>query len=244
MPSALRDFLLSFCPAAVRQAFPPEHPHRTLRSATWGGLAQFFLASWAFLIQLKAYLVHRAQQIAPQVTGQGEVVQAGITAIVVLEFLLHPLSLLLLYVAIEGLLRFMTGLVSGEVLPSLFFFLAFKAAKLQHRRRERRQDAGLAPDSLEKLPDGRIRISSARAKTTWNASITIGLDGGWFEVERTEQADPPRAYVYCLHPSPPGKILRGYEEYDTASAIKIEANDPSSAQAQESVTRSESVAKK
>src|SRR6516162_4283864 len=161
MQSALRDFLLSFCPAAVRRVFPPELPQRMLRAATWGGLAQFFLAAWAFLIQLKVYMVLRAQQLAPHVTGQGPAVQAGLTVVVFLEFLLHPLSLLLLYLAVEGFLRFMAGLVSGEIVPSFLVFLAFKAAKFQYRRREQQEIANLVPDSLENLPDGRIRISSA-----------------------------------------------------------------------------------
>ncbi len=168
-------------------------------------------------------MVRRAQQLAPQVGGQGEAIQAGITVVVFLEFLLHPLALLLLYLAIEGFLRFMTGLVSGEVLPSFLVFFAFKAAKLQHQRRERRENTNLVPDSLENLPDGRIRIASARAKTNWNASITIGLGGAWFEVESTEHGASPRIYVYCLRPAPQGKILRGYEEYDLASATQTKA---------------------
>jgi hypothetical protein len=199
-----------------------------LRAATWGGLAQFFLAAWAFLIQLKVYMVLRAQQLAPHVTGQGPAVQAGLTVVVFLEFLLHPLSLLLLYLAVEGFLRFMAGLVSGEIVPSFLVFLAFKAAKFQYRRREQQEIANLVPDSLENLPDGRIRISSARAKTNWNASITIGVGGAWFEVESTEHGAGPRMHVYCLRPAPQGKVLRGYEEYDVASAIQIEADNQTS----------------
>ena len=57
-------------------------------------------------------------------------------------------------------------------------------------------------------------------KTGWNSSITIGIDGQWFEMEREEHAQPPRPYVYVLRPAPPGKILRGYQEYDIRGALR------------------------
>jgi hypothetical protein len=41
----------------------------------------------------------------------------------------------------------------------------------------------------------------------------------WFEVEREEAAAASYPLVYILRPASPGKILRGYEEYDTDSAV-------------------------
>jgi hypothetical protein len=219
MSSLLRDVLLSFCPAGWRRIYPPESPPRTLRAATWGGLAEFFLAALALVLGFKKYFVMRAQQMAPQMTGTTEVFQSGIAVIVFFEYLLHPLSLLLLYLAIEGLVRSFGSFTTGEPLPNLGMFLAFKLARRKAREKERRQNAALPADLLETLPDGRIRIVSARPRNNWNSSITLGLNGQWFEVERAEQGAPPRSFVYLLRPAPPGKILRGYEEYDTASAL-------------------------
>lgn len=71
-------------------------------------------------------------------------------------------------------------------------------------------------DAVERLPASRIRIASSAVKAGWNASVTIGIDGEWFEVEREAHAQPPRPYVYFLRPAPPGKILRGYQEYHAA----------------------------
>lgn len=237
MPSALRDFLLSFCPAAVQREFPPVLPQRTLRSATWGGLAQFFLASLALIIQLKAYFTYRAHQLAPQIAGTSDTVQAGATIVVLFEFLIHPLSALLLYLAIEGFIRFVAGLTVGEVLPCFLVLLAFKTKKFVEQLDQKKQNELLIPDTLESLPDGGLRIASARAKTNWNMSITIGMNGQWFEVEHAEHGASPRAYVYCLRPAPLGKILRGYEEYDAASAIKIETNGQASTQSRESTAK-------
>ena len=228
MPGILRDFLLSFCPATFRQAVRPESPQRTLHAATWGGLAQFFLAALAFIVQLKAYFVRRAHELAPYIAGKNEAVQTGTVIIVTLEYLLHPLGALSLYLAIEGLFRFMAGLVSGEVLPSFLVVLVIKAGNFFNRLSNRRQKMNLVPDTVESLPDGRrVRIASAIAKSNWNASITIGMQGQWFEVESAEQDAPPRVCVYLLRPAPSGKVLRGYEEYDLASALKTyPANRP------------------
>lgn len=223
MPGILRDFLLSFCPATFRRAVRPESPQRTLHAATWGGLAQFFLAALALIVQLKAYFVWRAHELAPYIAGKNEAVQTGAVIIVTLEYLLHPLAALSLYLAIEGLFRFMAGLVSGEVLPSFLVVLAIKVGNFSSRLSERRQKMSLVPDTVENLSDGRVRIASAGSKSNWNASITIGLQGQWFEVESIEQGAPPRVYVYLLRPAPQGKILRGYEEYDLASALKTYA---------------------
>jgi hypothetical protein len=223
MLTILRDLLLSFCPAVVRRNIRPASPARTLRFATWGGLLQFLLAGFALVLGFKSYFTLRAHQLGPHVSGMTEVIEAGVVVFIALEYLVHPLSFVLLYLAGEGLVRFAGGLITAEVLPCFFVFLAFKAAQLATRRRERRRIGTLPPDTLEHLPDNRVRIASAQPKAGWNASVTIGVSGEWFEVERTEAGWPPRSWIYILRPSSPAKILRGYQEYDVASAVSPEA---------------------
>lgn len=222
--------MLSFCPAAIRRRLRPASHLTVLRSATWGGLVQFLLAALLLLIRLKDHFVLRAQQLGPRVAGSNETGQAIIAAIVVLDFLIHPLSLLLLYLAIEGLVRFAGGLTTGEIVPSLLVSLSFKTADFVSRSSARRHSAPPVPDLAERLPDGRIRISSAIQKAGWNASVTISIGGQWFEVESEAQAPPPRAFAYVLRPASPGKVLRGYQEYDAAAletaAMTMPASDP------------------
>ena len=200
-----------------------------LRSATWGGLAQFLLAAFVLLMRLKSHFVLRAQQLGPHIAGSNETGQAIIAFIVVLDFLIHPLSLLLLYLAIEGLVRFAGGLITGEIVPNLLVSLYFKTADSVSRSSARRRSPPPVPDIAEPLAGGRIKISSASQKAGWNSSVTIGIGGQWFEVESEEQAPPPRAFVYVLRPASPGKVLRGYQEYDAAAwetvAAKTSAAD-------------------
>jgi hypothetical protein len=49
---------------------------------------------------------------------------------VVLEYLLRPISLLLIYLAIEGAVRFVGGLITGEIIPSLIVSFYFKSSDL------------------------------------------------------------------------------------------------------------------
>lgn len=226
MHSILRDFLLSFCPAAIRRRLRPGSQLTVLRSATWGGLAQVLLAAFILVVRLKNHFVLRAQQLGPHIAGSNETGQAIIAAIVVLDFLIHPLSLLLLYLAIEGFVRFAGGLITGEIVPNLLASLYFKTADSVSRSSARRRSPPPVPDIAERLADGRIRICSAIQKAGWNSSVTIGIGGQWFEVESEAQAPPPRAFTYVLRPASPGKVLRGYQKYDAATLETVAMKMP------------------
>src|SRR5262245_29082045 len=135
MQNFLRDVLLSYCPATVRRTARPTSTLTLQRSATWSGLAQFLLAGLLFLVRLKAYFVLRAQQIAPYIAGKSDVVQGGAAVIITLEYLIHPVGFFLLYMTMEGLIRFMGGLVADAVVPNLLVYLGFRAADSWSRRR-------------------------------------------------------------------------------------------------------------
>jgi hypothetical protein len=237
MQSLLRDFLLSYCPAAVRRTLPPESTLRALRAATWSGLAQLLLALLVLIVRLKSHFVVRAQQLAPRITGANATGQAIIVVIVTLEYLIHPLSLFLLYLAAEGLVRFIGGLITSEIVPTLLVSLGFRAVDMFSRSRDRRQGASLLTDILDHIPDGRIRIASPSTKAGWNASITIGINGQWFEVEQEEAGPPPRSFIYILRPAPPGKVLRGYQEYAAPSVLSASAAKERSSNADVSLNK-------
>jgi len=169
------------------------------------------LAALFLMVRLKRHFVLRAQQFGPHLSGSNETGQAIVALIVFLDFLIHPLSLLLLYLAIEGFVRFAAGMITGEVVPNLLVSLCFRSTDSASRKR-----VPPVADIADRLPDGRIRIASASQKTGWNSSITIGIGGQWFEVEREDPASPPWAFIYILRPASPGKVLRGYQEYDAA----------------------------
>jgi hypothetical protein len=221
MQSILRDFLLSFCPAKIRQVWRPSSQLTVLRAAMCSGAAQLVITALVLIAQFKNYFIARSHQMAPHMDGVNSTGVAVVTALVVLEFLFQPLSFFLLYLALEGAVRFLGSLVTAEIVPSLLVFLFFKKlSDLRSRSIRRRRQGPAVADAVEWIANGRIRIASASAKAGWTSSITIGIDGKWFEIEREEHAQPPRPYMYVLRPAPPGKILRGYQEYEAVDATK------------------------
>jgi hypothetical protein len=224
MESFLRDFLLSFCPAKVRQRWRPNSQLTVLRAAMLGGAAQLVLATLGLIVLFKHYIIARFQQIAPHMDGVNSTGEAVITVLVVFEFLFNPLSLFLMYLAFEGAVRFIGSLITAEIVPSLLVLAFFKLSDSTSRLIRRQRMGPQVADAVEHLPGDQIRISSAAVKTGWNSSITIGINGKWFEVEREEYAQSPRPHVYFLRPAPPGKILRGYQEYHAALQETIAMN--------------------
>ena len=224
MQSFFRDFLLSFCPAKVRQTWRPSSQLTVLHAAMWGGGAQLALTTLLLIVQFKHYFIARAQQIAPHMAGVNSTGEALINIFIVFEFLFHPLPFFLLYLAFEGAIRFIGSLITAEIVPSLLVVLFFKLSASMSRSISRQRMGAPVEDAVERLPDNRIRIASAAVKAGWNSSITIGIDGEWFEVEREEHAQPPRPHVYFLRPAPPGKILRGYQQYHAAPQETVPMN--------------------
>ncbi len=214
-------------PDAILSVYSPHH--RLPHAEYFAGFPAFILSGKGpagLAAQFAAPFIVRSQQIAPHMSGVNSTGEAVITALIVLEFLFHPLSLLLLYIALEGAVRFIGSLIISEVVPSLFVFLLFKISDATSQSISRRLNGPLVADTLERLPDSRIRIASAEPKDGWNSSITLGIDGQWFEVEREAHAQPPRPCVYFLRPAPPGKVLRGYQEYPAATPETLGTKTP------------------
>ncbi|SRR5258708_7172401 len=222
MLDLLRDIALSFCPASVRSVHRPLSSLRVLRSSTLTGIFQIPLCLWLLFLGFRPFLLSRQEQFGAAIGPANLTTQGWFVGILFVEYVLfHPLALLLLYLSFEGIVRFVGGLAASEVVPSFPVFLIFKIKAIWARRQERRRLAPLAliPDVLEVLANGeRLRIAATLPKTWWNASLTIGIRGEWYELEREERGAPPRTYVYFLRRAPGGKILRGYEEYDVAAA--------------------------
>src|SRR5215467_98372 len=99
MQSFVRDFLLSFCPAKVRETWRPSSQLTVLQAAMWGGAGQLALATLLLIVQFKHYFIARSQQIAPHMGGVNSTGEAVVTVFIVFEFLFHPLPFFLVYLA-------------------------------------------------------------------------------------------------------------------------------------------------
>jgi hypothetical protein len=209
MLSLLRDVWLSFCPAAVRRSHPSESTERTLDAAKITGLLQALVFAVLLIVHYAAFMRQRMLHFYPVLGQTAPVIQSGALVLLTFDFLIHPISLLLIYLLVEGALRFLGGVFFGEIIPSLPVFLAFKLKSYRPGKPQ-----AVIEDAFENLPVGeRVKIASAHPKPGWNATITIDIDGQWYEVEKEDRGLPPRSHIYLLRPAPPSKILRKYERY-------------------------------
>jgi hypothetical protein len=220
----LRDVALSFCPASVRGRYRPTSSSRLLLVAILLGVAQTVLFTKWFLAGFFSFLAIRGHQLEPAIQRMNQTSQAWFVAVLWVEYLaFHPVGLLCAYFAVEGFIRFAGAVCASEVVPSLPVVLAFRIRQYFGDKKAQRRLAPLAAirDCVEVFADGEhLRIAASLAKANWNANLTIAIDGEWYEVEREEHGAFPRIHVYILKRAPVGKILRAYEQYDLASALK------------------------
>ena len=213
MSALLRDIFLSYWPSAVRRTFRPESTARLLHIAILTGLIQTFLFGFLLLLYYERFLVLRARQFE-QLGFEHATAQAGAVAFFSIEFLFRPLTLVLLYFAVEGLFRFAGGLCFSEVVPTFPAFAGYKVSILVRDTRHRKERQNSPPDAVEWFDAERLKVAASFPKPTWTRSITIGIQGKWYEGEEEQRGLAPRPYIYLLRPAPPTKILRGYEEYN------------------------------
>lgn len=167
--SLIRDVCLSYCPASVRRRHRPASTERVLAIAKITGLFQSFAFIVLLVLSYAAFIRQRDHQFGTALQRTSLTVQSGALVIFTLDFLIHPSSLLLLYLAVEGLVRFLGGIVFGTITPSLLVTLSFKLMSYLGTKSQ-----VVIEDRFEHLQDGeRVLICSAQPKAGWNASITI-----------------------------------------------------------------------
>lgn len=210
----LRDTALSFLPEGMRAIHRPDSTVTLIRATTITGILQFLLFTTLTVMRYRAFALLRGRQWSPVIGGASDAVHVTAMLILTLEFLIQPISLILIYFSIEGMARFVSGLVLEQPLASL---PAVVVLKIQVWRREKRatdQARQQPPDVVEIISDGEnVRIASCLPKLTWTPTITIGFHGHWYLVEREEKGVDPHIYIYVLKRAPTGRVLRAYEEY-------------------------------
>jgi hypothetical protein len=161
-----------------------------------------------------------AQKLASQNIGAalqhgaaGPVMAVGVEA--TLEYLLGPVTILLVCFTIEGALRFYAAAVIGDVAGTFPLFLVSLAwTRLTRARTERALGPHLVDEVI--LSPGAnfpVVIASCRRKEGWNRLVTVKVQDELYEVAGEQKGVEPRPYVYLLRKLPPGKVIRGLHHY-------------------------------
>jgi hypothetical protein len=131
-------------------------------------------------------------------------------------FASNPITWLILYFGLEGILRMTTAVVSGEcygILP--FYVLDFVYTGVLRLRRPR-QELTLVRDEILRGDDAcDLKIASCRKRPDWKYPFAIRYGGAYFQVIALESTLlGARPYIYALRRLPPGEIARGLRDYD------------------------------
>ena len=131
---------------------------------------------------------------------------AGLGTLGLLEYMIHPVSLLLTYFLFEGMVRFIAALSTGQVLATLPLALI---AGVHNRLDKAGEDKALGERTVDivKKGDGAefdLCILSSRPKFTWDKMMTISYQDQLYEMAEHREGPPPRRFVYLLRKMPGG----------------------------------------
>ena len=174
------------------------------------------------------YLIHR-QEMLERMAGakteydQIDLAYRGVTYATFIEYLILPSSMLIIYFAVEGVVRMMAAMTTGEILPTLPLAVVSWIHGAVDRSYQERKQGPRVPDELlvGVSPEFDLRIDSCRPKR-WTRITTIGFNDELYEVAKEFTGAPPRPYIYLLKRMPGGKVVRGIYRYDPNEALSKE----------------------
>jgi hypothetical protein len=136
-------------------------------------------------------------------------------------FAVSPLTWLIIYFCLEGVIRAFAALASGEVVGILPLYIAeflWRKAK----RNKRATQLPLVPDEI--TPGGGtcdIQIASCRPREGWAYPFTLRYAGAYFQVVDMKSIGAgPRPFIYSFRRLPVGAIARGLQNYDPADVLR------------------------
>ncbi len=222
MVSFLAGILLSLLPERYRRWWEPASTVDFLRASFVSGLVQGLGCFVAFILRYLIFFQQRVAEMGEQVIKAGadealasRGVQMGMGTITTLEYVFQPVTLLLVYFALEGAVRLAGAAFTEQILPSLPLHLV---AWVQERLEQRRAERALGPPVVDTVErgDGKeydLRIASCRPKLNWDRLMTVAYEDQFYEVVKEVRLARPRPYVYLLKKTPESKVIRGLHHY-------------------------------
>ena len=137
-----------------------------------------------------------------------------------MEYILRLTPILLLYFALEGLIRTAAASATRETVPTLPLKLfEYVDAQLSAQSRERSMGTRIR-DEVVADPNGQsLQIASCRPKP-WTELTAIEHDGQFYELASQRKSAAPRPFVYILRKKPPTAVIRGIYAYDPNEVLQ------------------------
>lgn len=219
MLTMLLSIVVSLFPARYRGRLFHESNFDVQRGALFSSLLQIVLPAGALWLRYPAWYDAYVQAIVQQVVdkggdkGQQASAALGAGTFSLFTYLITPLSLFLIYLMLEGMVRLTAFVASKEVMPNLFLFLG---GLIHGRVSAQRHEAALGPripDLVKPGPTDELLIIESCRPKPWDTLLTISYMDRMYELESTAEQPPPRRFVYRLRIIPPSKLIRGIHQY-------------------------------
>jgi hypothetical protein len=228
MLSFLFGIVLSFLPQRYRESFPDSLRGNLRLGAVVSGLVQCLGCLGIFCVRYFTFLQRNVGALADRAIARGgdevfgaTAAQAGMGYVSMVEYIFHPLSLLLIYFTLEGTVRFYAAAITEEVVGTLPLHVV---AWAQERVGQARAERALGPrvaDIVEQVysSDYDLRIFSCRPKRNWDRLITVSYADQLYAVVGEQAGKPPYRYIYHLRKTRFGWIVRNIHHYDPQEVL-------------------------
>ena len=228
MPVVLLSIFVSLLPRRYRGHWLGDGNLDVRRGSVLSSVVQFAgccAAMWALYPSFIQQRLAQASALAAA-SHPGDKFVEGVTVFAsgqfaALEYMFRPLTLVLLYFAIEGAVRIFSSVASDAILPTMplqVFAWAYDyaAGRYQEARMGTRVADVVGPGVEGKYA---LKIESCRPKQ-WNSLITIRYNERMYELQGEETGQAPRRFVYLLRLKPEHKIVRGLHVYDPEEPVR------------------------
>ena len=147
--------------------------------------------------------------------------QFGMGFTVLVEYAFSPLTLLLVFFSIEGVLRLFAALIGDECVGTMPLYLLAWGLDRAAKARKERQLCPRVPDEVQhcKGISYDLVIASCRPKPGWDRLITIEYEDQLYELFEEKRGGQARPHIYQLRKLSPGRIIRGLHHYHPDEAL-------------------------
>ncbi len=224
--------LLSLLPKRYRDRLTATAQADLRRGAMVSGFGAAVVCFLAFLIRYLTFFQHRVGDVGQRAIDRGHeailaypYAQYGMGFATTAEYLLQPLTILLLYFGLEGTLRGFAALITEEITGTLpLYMFSWVEESLTHAQAERALGPRV-PDIFEEIYSNEYdaRIFTCRRRSRWDKMMTIWVNGVFYEVVGERPGKAPHHFIYRLRKSPKGRVVRAIYPFDPDELLKTKS---------------------
>lgn len=227
MRTFFAGLILVLVPEGWRKGSHFEDAVNWREAAVVSGLLQAIAAlTWyvSWYVYSTGHWAHRAIDFAVRAHPHLNVGSGAIGSLAFVVIAMHPVTWVLWYFAIEGLIRTLNARARMETSATLPLRLVDRAMRFT---KHGEWSPPPLRDEVTRAEGNRdLKIASRKKKPHWKYPLTIRYSGEFFQVQSEEHfAAGGRPHIYLLRRLPSNEIIRGLEDYDPHAAF-VEDNPP------------------